>query len=103
MPRYVLVYHGALPVEDATTAVTQRSAFGSWLQGLGDAVLVAGVPFTENVMVEAAGVTEAGADRTMGYTVVEAEDLDAAVSMARSSPFLHVGRVEVAHAGAHGA
>lgn len=103
MPLYALLYHGARPVADPDEAASRRAAFGRWLSGLGDAVVTPGVPLTENVRVASDGATSpVGDDRITGYTVLEAEGLDEAVAMARTCPFLEMGELEVAHAGAMG-
>jgi hypothetical protein len=97
MANYVLLYRGGgVP---ATEAEQQRvmAAWGTWYEQLGQAIVDGGNPFGPSRAVEPDGSTADGAPSGMtGYTIVQADSLDAATDMARSSPIIaDGGTVEV--------
>ena len=63
---------------------------------MGDAVVNPGMPMGPPTRVTADGVAPGPTeDRLTGITIVEAEDMDAAVEMAKSSPYVEVAAVDV--------
>jgi hypothetical protein len=55
-----------------------------------------GTPLGSSVAVTAGGVVEAGPERLVGFSVVRAADLGAAIEMAKTCPYLDIGTIEVA-------
>ena len=67
-------------------------AWMSWFGGLGEAVVDGGNPSGAARMVAANGVTEGGGTNPItGYSVLKADNLDAAVKMAQGCPILANG------------
>jgi hypothetical protein len=66
-----------------------RAAFGAWLAEAGNAVTDPGAPLRPSTQV-AKGTPEQRVP-IGGYTVIEAEDADAAVAVLRSHPFVARG------------
>lgn len=97
MPRYLMTYLGGDHPEDPEQGRQHFARYTAWLTALGEAALSPMNPLQETHTVEADGAVRAGGDSGMsGYTIVEAESLDAALEMARSCPFLDIGgRLEV--------
>jgi hypothetical protein len=100
MPKYVLAYHGGGDVpqtqaeQDAVMA-----AWGAWFESLGDAVLDIGNPTgpAQTVAPDGATTDGGGPNPLTGYSLIEAANLDAAVSLAKGCPiFAANGSVEVA-------
>ena len=80
--------------EEEGQAHQQR--YFAWLDGLGDAAVNRGIPFGPPTRVDATGVSsEAREDRLTGLTIIEAEDMDAAIDMAKTCPFAEVGTLDV--------
>ncbi len=97
MPRYLMTYLGGDHPEDPEQGQQHFARYMEWLSSLGEAALSPMNPLQETHTVEADGAVRAGGDSGMsGYTIVEAESLDAALAMARCCPFLDIGgRLEV--------
>jgi hypothetical protein len=63
-----------------------------WLASLGDAAVSPANPLKGTQTVGPDGTVTAGGESSMsGYTIVEADSMDAAIDMAKSCPFLDVG------------
>jgi len=101
MPKYVLAYHGGgMPESEAEQAAVME-AWGAWFGSLGDAVADIGNPIGGSKTLNADGSTTdgGGANPLTGYSLVNATDLEAAVSLAKGCPILNAGgSIEVAEA-----
>ena len=102
MPKYVLAYHGGgeMP-ETEEEQERELAAWNAWFGELGDAIVDGGNPIAGSVTVGAdRSVSEGGgANPLSGYSLIKADDLDAAVEMAKGCPILsNGGSVEVAEA-----
>ena len=63
-----------------------------WLDGLGDSAISPANPLTKTQTVNPDGsVTTGGSAAMSGFTILEAESIDAALVAARSCPFLETG------------
>ena len=99
MAKYAFIYHGGAVPETEEEGAAVMAAWGTWMQGLGSALTDGGNAFGESTTVQSDGSTSAGggANPATGYSLVEADSLDAAVAMASSCPILSGGgSVEVA-------
>ncbi len=92
MPRYLIVYLGGN--QPATPEEGQRhfAKYMDWLSGLGDAVVSPANPLRETHTVHPDGSVTPGSTTAMsGYTVVQADSMQAALAMAKACPFLEIG------------
>jgi hypothetical protein len=99
MPKYVLVYHGGSMPESEADQAAVMGAWISWFGSLGEAVVDGGNPTGASKTISADGSTSdgGGANPATGYSLVNAADLDSAVSLAKGCPILAAGgSVEVA-------
>ena len=95
MPRYVLAYLGGDKPKSPEEGAKNMAEGQAWLGGLGEAVINPGTPLSGTQTVSSDGVRPSSSTMS-GFTVVEAGSIDAAIAMARSSPFLHVnGTIDV--------
>jgi hypothetical protein len=90
MSKFLVTYHGGsgMPADPAQMDKI-RAAFGAWLAEAGAAVTDPGAPLRPSTQV-AKGTPEPRV-AIGGYTVVEADDVDAAVAVLRSHPFVARG------------
>jgi hypothetical protein len=97
MPQYVIVYLGG--DQPATPEEGQKhfTKYQEWLASLGDAAVSPMNPFKDTHTVSPDGTVKAGSTTAMsGYTIIEAESLEAALSIAKACPFLEInGSLEV--------
>ncbi len=97
MPQYVIVYLGGNPPVTPEEGRRHFARYVEWLKSLGDAAVSPANPLRDTRTVDSDGsVSDGGSSSMSGYTIVEAESIDAALTMAQSCPFLEIGgRLEV--------
>jgi hypothetical protein len=101
MAKYLFVYHGGKNAESEAELAESLDAWGSWFGSMGAAVIDGGNPVGISSTVNGDGsVTDnGGANPASGYSLIEASDLDDAISKARGCPILSVdGSIEIAEA-----
>lgn len=93
MAKYLFIYHGGEHPETEEEVAEVLDAWGSWLGGMGAAVVDGGNPVGMSTTVNPDGtVTEnGGANPATGYGLIEAADLDDAIAKARGCPILTAG------------
>ncbi len=63
-----------------------------WLSSLGDAAVSPANPLKNTSTVNPDGTVTTGGSTTMsGYTIIQADSMDAALSIAKVCPFLDIG------------
>ncbi len=97
MPQYVIVYLGGNPPATPEEGQRHFAKYVEWLKSLGDAAVSPANPLRDTRTVDSDGsVSEGGQSSMSGYTIVEAESIEAALAMAQTCPFLEIGgRLEV--------
>ncbi len=64
----------------------------AWVGGIGDALINPGTPLGKPKTVSSGGVSDdSGSNRLMGFSIVKADSMDAALEMAKGCPFLEFG------------
>lgn len=97
MPNFVFAYHGGKMPETPEEGAKLMKRWQDWMGGLGAAMVTPGNPVGMSKTVSSSGVTDDGGPNPLsGYSVVEAKSLEAAIEMAKSSPHLDHGTIEVA-------
>ncbi len=102
MTKYVLAYHGGDGMPETEEAMAElMSAWENWFTGMGVAVVDGGNPIsaTRTINPDGSVVDGGGTNPLTGYSLIQADSLDAAVALARGCPVLAGnGTVEVAEA-----
>ena len=99
MPNFVFAYHGGRKPESPEEGAKLMAAWKAWLVGLGDAVVNPGTPLGMSKTVSSSGVSDdGGSNPLMGFSIVKADSMDAALEMAQACPHLEIGTIEVAEA-----
>ena len=94
MPNFLLAYHGGSMPETPAVQEAAMTAWNGWFGGLGAAVIDGGNPVSQVKTVAANGaVSEVGANPISGYSVLAADNLDAALKMAQGCPVLQGGGI----------
>lgn len=94
MTKFLYLYRGPVtPAEDFTPEYSagQMEAWGQWIGRLGPALIDVGAPFGGRSAVADDGTSPAPGDLN-GYSIVEAENVDAARALADKHPFLTEGK-----------
>ena len=91
MAKFVYVYAGGRRAETPEAQEQQMQAWTTWLGGLGDAVTDVGNPFGASASVKSGGSSAGAVTGLGGYTIIDAESLDAATARADGCPILSSG------------
>ena len=100
MQKFILAYHGGPSSMTPEEGQQHMANWKAWMDGLGDAVVDRGVPVGKSKTVSKDGVTDDGGSNPLsGITIIQAEDMDAALAMVTGSPHVTMGgTIEVAPA-----
>ena len=97
MPNYIIAYHGGKKFENPEEGTKDMERFQTWVDSLGDAVVNPCTPLGKSKTVSSGGVSEGDVTNPLiGYSIVKAESMDAALNIAKGCPYLEMGTVEVA-------
>jgi hypothetical protein len=92
MPRYVIVYLGGDQPSSPEEGKQHMAKYMDWLSSLGDSAISPANPFKNTSTVNSDGIVSTGSTTSMsGYTIIEAESMESALSIAKSCPFLEIG------------
>jgi len=91
MTKFLVTYHGGAEPDSPEAAQKMMAAFMAWAQQTGSALVDPGAPLGPAKVVSGDAVTDGLAEGPAGgYSIIEADDLDAAVALVKEHPF--VGR-----------
>ena len=92
MSNYILAYHGGKKPETPAEGAKNMAKWKAWVGGLGDAVVNPGTPLGKSRIVSSLGVSDDGRSNPLiGFSIVKADSMDAALAMARECPHLEIG------------
>jgi len=92
MPQYVIVYLGGDRPSSPEEGQQHMSKYMDWLASLGDAAVSPANPLKDTCTINSDGtVTSGGATTMSGYTIIDADSMGAAQSIAKACPFLDIG------------
>jgi len=92
MAQYVIVYLGGNPPSSPEEGKQHMAKYMDWLSSLGDKAVSPANPLKGTQTVNSDGsVSEGGTVGMSGYTIIEAQSMEAALSVAKACPFLEVG------------
>jgi len=92
--KFLFLYRGpATPMEDFTPeqGAEQMKAWEDWMGRIGPALVDGGAPFGQRTAVSDDGTSPPPSDQN-GYSIIEADSLDAARAHTKGHPFLSEGK-----------
>jgi hypothetical protein len=98
MSDYVLIYQGGSMPETPEAQKQVMDAWTAWFTALGSAVKDPGNPFTgQSKAIASDGAVSEGGLSASGYTIVTANSLDEAATLAKDCPVLQGGAMITVH------
>ncbi len=92
MPQYVITYIGGDQPSSPEEGKKHRSKYMNWLSTLGDSAVIPMNPFKNTSTVNPDGTVSNGSKTSMsGYTIINVNSIEEAVSVAKTCPFLEIG------------
>ena len=97
MPRFVIVYLGGNQPSTPEEGKRHFASYMEWLAALGESAVSPANPLKDTCTVNPDGtVTKGGVSTMSGYTIIETDSMESALSVASSCPFLEIdGSLEV--------
>lgn len=92
MAQYVLTYLGGNTPSSPEEGKKHFEEYMTWLISLGDSAVSPANPLKETKTVHPDGsVTSGGTTSMSGFTIIEAQSMEAALSISKNCPFLDIG------------
>ena len=92
MPQYIIAYLGGDQPSSPEEGEQHYAKYREWLASLGDSAVSPANPFKDTSTVNPDGTVTTGSTTSMsGYTIIEAESMEVALSIAKACPFLDIG------------
>jgi len=92
MPNFMIAYHGGNQPSSKEEGMAQMEKWNAWVKGLGEAIVNPGTPLPVSKIITSSSVKDDPDPNSMkGFAVVKAENIEAAIQIAQSDPFLDNG------------
>lgn len=92
MKQFVFVYLGGNHPSSPEEANQHFEKYIGWLTALGDAVVTPTIPLKDTHTVSPDGkIGEGGSSAMSGFSIIKADSIEAALSIAQDCPFLEIG------------
>ena len=91
MAKYLFVYYGGMMAATPAQQKKSMDAWMGWFGKLGQSLVDAGAPTKPGKSVSKSGTRTLGANPVTGYSIVQANSIEAAAEMAKGAPSLAEG------------
>jgi len=92
MPQYVIVYLGGDQPSSPEEGKQHFAKYMEWLNSLGDSAVSPANPLKDTHTINSDGsIANSGTSTMSGFTIIEVDSMDEALSIAGKCPFLDVG------------
>ncbi|MFC1730716.1 YciI family protein [candidate division KSB1 bacterium] len=92
MPQYIITYIGGDKPSSPEEGKQHFAKYKEWLSLLGDSAVSPANPLRNTSTVNSDGTVTTGSTASMsGYTIIEADSMEAALEIAKACPFLDIG------------
>jgi hypothetical protein len=92
MPQYVIVYLGGDQPSSPEEGKQHFAKYMEWLNSLGDSAVSPANPLKDTNTINSDGsVTNGGTSAMSGFSIIEVDSMDEALSLAKKCPFLDIG------------
>lgn len=97
MKQFVLVYLGGKQPSSPEESHKHFTKYMEWLSSLGESIVIPTIPLKDTNTVSPDGtIGQGGSSAMSGFSIIKAESMEAALSIAQSCPFLEIdGSLEV--------
>lgn len=96
MPRFYMAYHVTRDVTDAAEQAEHQARYETWMQKHAGNLVVPVQPLGPQWAVTTDGAAEGFDDTMMGFSVLDAPDIEVAKAIAADCPFVDIGRLQLA-------
>ncbi len=90
MPKYIIAYRGGKKPSTKEEGKIHIAKWQKWFANIGKNIVSPPAPLGKSKIVNSSGVFDADKNAMNGYLIVKADDMDAALEIAKSDPFLEM-------------
>jgi len=92
MPQFIIVYFGGKQPATPEEGKQHQEKYRAWLGSLGDRAISPANPLKNTRTINPDGrVTSENTSTMSGYTIIETDSIDSALSISKACPFLEIG------------
>ncbi len=92
MAYFMIAYHGGNQPSSEEEGMAQMEKWKAWIGGLGEAVANPGTPLPASKLITSSSVEDDNDPNSMkGFAIFIAENMEAAIEITKSDPFLENG------------
>ncbi len=92
MKKFILLYSGGVAGMSPQEREASMKVWEKWFEGLGKSIVEMGAPFAGSKTLSSSGVQDGNAGLAVtGYTIFQANDLDAAAKLVKDCPGISEG------------
>ncbi|MBC8399875.1 MAG: hypothetical protein H8E14_00140 [Candidatus Marinimicrobia bacterium] len=92
MSKYIITYLGGDKPSSPEEGKQHFSKYMNWLSSLGNSAVSPSNPLKNTSRVNSDGSVTSGGETSMsGFTIIETDSMESALSIAKSCPFLEIG------------
>ena len=92
MAQYIITYLGGNQPSSPEEGKQHFAKYKEWLSSLGDSAVSPANPLKDTSTVKSDGTVTTGSKTSMsGFTIIEADSMEAALLIAKACPFLDIG------------
>ena len=97
MAEFLMVYHGGSMPETDDEIAYEMTRWGDWMKSLGRQLIEPGTPVGKSKTLSASGIIDdGGTNPVSGYSIVEPENIKAALALIKACSHLDSGTIELA-------
>ncbi len=91
MPSFMIAYHGGSQPGSKEEGMAHMGKWKAWIESLGENVINPGTPLMDTKKITSNDIQmESDPDAMKGFAIVKADNLEAAIEIAKSDPFLGI-------------
>jgi hypothetical protein len=91
MPDFMIAYYGGNQPSSKEEGMAQMNKWNAWIEGLGETIINSGTPLMGTKIVTSSNVQDDNDPNSMkGFAVIKAQNIEAAIEIAKSDPFLDI-------------
>ncbi|KPK29041.1 MAG: hypothetical protein AMJ61_00775 [Desulfobacterales bacterium SG8_35_2] len=92
MPQYMITYLGGDQPSSPEEGKQHFAKYKEWLSSLGESAVSPANPLKNTSTVDSDGTVSTGSTTSMsGFTIIEVDSMEEALSIAKACPFLDIG------------
>jgi uncharacterized protein YciI len=92
MQNFMIAYYGGKQPTSKEEGMAMRGKWKQWIENLGETIVNSGTPLLDSKIITSTSVQDDNSPDSMnGFAVIKAENMETAIKIAKTDPFLESG------------